>query len=183
MFPYLRLWRPALLAGSLLALAIPGRAQHGGGAGGGEGMHGPGGFSGDSGSAFHGGNPSGNNPDTTGSNNPLRGGLQLGPPGRWWDDRHIARQLKLRPEQLRRMDVIFEQNRPTLLRSLQFLEQEQARMDNLLRAPSLDEFGLDTQIDRLSQARADLSKANTHMLLQIRAEMDPDQITRLQQTH
>ena len=35
------------------------------------------------------------------------------------------------------------------------------------------------QIDRVAQARADLEKATTHLMLQVRKEMDADQITRL----
>ena len=36
------------------------------------------------------------------------------------------------------------------------------------------------QIDRVAQAHAELEKATTHMLLQIRGEMDPEQIKRLE---
>jgi hypothetical protein len=49
------------------------------------------------------------------------GSLQVGPPGRWWDDKHFARDLKLRPEQQQRMDEIFEQNRGPLLKSYESL--------------------------------------------------------------
>jgi hypothetical protein len=34
------------------------------------------------------------------------------------------------------------------------------------------------QIDRVEQARADLQKASTHLMLQVRNEMDTDQISR-----
>ena len=106
-----------------------------------------------------GGNASayGNTRDPNGAtrSDSARSGLQLGPPGRWWDDKHFAKSLKLRSDQQIRMDILFEQNRPTLY----------------------------AQIDRIAQARAELEKANTHYLLQIRAEMDPDQIARLQQLH
>jgi hypothetical protein len=38
------------------------------------------------------------------------------------------------------------------------------------------------QIDRVAQARAELDKATTHYLLQIRKEMDSDQIKRLEKS-
>src|ERR1700719_482801 len=41
----------------------------------------------------------------------LRGGLQLGPPGRWWDDKEFAQELGLSAAQARRMDEIFQANR------------------------------------------------------------------------
>ena len=111
----------------------------------------------------------------------MRGGLQLGPPGRWWDDKHFAKELKLRPEQQRGMDLAFEDNRANLLRRFEGLQQEEARMDALSRAKTPDEVALYSQIDRVAQARAELEKANTRYLLQIRGLMDADQIAKLEQ--
>jgi hypothetical protein len=46
------------------------------------------------------------------ASNTMRGGLQLGPPGRWWDDKHFAKTLHLRPEQKKRMDDLFDETGP-----------------------------------------------------------------------
>jgi Spy/CpxP family protein refolding chaperone len=110
----------------------------------------------------------------------MRAGLQLGPPGRWWDDKSFAKSLKLRPEQQARMDAIFEQNRSALLSRYQGLQQAEAQMEELSRAHTLDEAAIFAQIDRVYQSRAELEKANAHYLLQIRKEMDADQIARLE---
>jgi len=116
--------------------------------------------------------------------NPMRTGFQLGPPAqKWWDDKSFVKNLKLRPEQQTRMDAIFEQNKNTLVSRLQNLEQAQSQMKELAGSPNPDEATLFTQIDRVAQARAELEKANTHMLLQIRKEMDADQISRLEKRH
>jgi Spy/CpxP family protein refolding chaperone len=113
-----------------------------------------------------------------------RVGLQLGPPGqRWWDDRSYAKNLKLRPDQQTRMDAIFEQNRSTLVNRFEGLQQAENQMEELSSARVPDEAAIFAQIDRIAQARAELEKANTHMLLQIRKEMDPDQIKRLEKQH
>jgi Spy/CpxP family protein refolding chaperone len=109
-----------------------------------------------------------------------RPGLQLGPPGRWWDDHGFAKNLKLRPEQQTRMDAIFEQNRNSLFSSFQNVQQAQAQMQELSRSPTPDESALYAQIDRVAQARAELQKATTHMFLQLRREMDAEQIKRLE---
>jgi len=122
--------------------------------------------------------------DNRNAENPARTGLQLGPPGqRWWDDKSFAKGLKLRPEQQTRMDAIFDQNKGALLARLQNLKQVESQMDEIAKSPNPDESALFTQIDRLAQARAELEKANTHMLLQIRKEMDADQLTRLEKRH
>ena len=110
----------------------------------------------------------------------MRGGLQLGPPGRWWDDKHFAKTLHLRPEQQKRMDGLFEENRANLVNRYQALQQEESKMEALSRGQSLDESALFSQIDRVAQARADLEKANTHLMLQVRKEMDAGQIVRLE---
>jgi hypothetical protein len=78
------------------------------------------------------------------------------------------------------MDAIFEQNRGALLVRLQGLQQAEAQMDELSKSPAPDEAALFAQIDRVAQAHAELEKATTHMLLQIRGEMDADQIKRLE---
>jgi Spy/CpxP family protein refolding chaperone len=81
------------------------------------------------------------------------------------------------------MDAIFEQNRSVLLSRFEGLQQAQAQMELLSSSAVPDEGALFNQIDRVAQARAELEKANTHMLLQIRKEMDPDQIKRLESHH
>ena len=105
--------------------------------------------------------------------------MQLGPPGRWWDDRSFGKSLRLRPEQQTRMDAVFDQNRGALLARFQNVQQAEAQLAELARAPAPDEGALFAQIDRVAQARAELEKVNTHMLLLIRKEMDADQIARL----
>jgi Spy/CpxP family protein refolding chaperone len=109
----------------------------------------------------------------------MRPGLQLAPPGRWWDDKSFARSLKLRADQQTRMDAIFEQNRPALLSRYQTVQQAESQVAEIARVPNPDEATLFAGIDKLSLARADLEKATVHMLLQIRKEMDADQLSRL----
>lgn len=201
--------RNRLILGALSALlgltaASGARAQgHGGGGGGGGGA--PGGMGGMGGGGMGrggargglGGNPMGTPtfPNSRPNEGPppvggqgsqsttstMRPGLQLGPPGRWWDDKSFAKSLKLRPDQQSRMDAIFEQNRAALLSRYQGLQQAEAQMEEISRSPNPEEGTLFAGIDRVAQARAELEKATTHYLLQIRKEMDGDQLQRLEQ--
>jgi Spy/CpxP family protein refolding chaperone len=113
---------------------------------------------------------------------PARVGLQLGPPGRWWDDKSMIKTLKLSPEQQTHMDAIFEQNRNVLYARLETVHQAEAQMVELSRSPTPDEPAILAQIDRVYQARADLDKADTHFLLLLRREMDAEQIKRLEKS-
>jgi Spy/CpxP family protein refolding chaperone len=108
--------------------------------------------------------------------------VPLGPPIRWWDDKHYAKNLHLRPDQKKRMDGLFDENRANLVNRYEALQQEESKMEVLSHAQTLDETALFAQIDRVAQARADLEKATTHVMLQVRKEMDADQITRLDAT-
>ena len=189
-----RLWIAALALGVALGVAGSAVAQgHGGGGGGmghGGGGMGPGGMGPrDDSPPFGNRGPGGNRPMDTGSAGSLgnqgssgqaRPGLELGPPGRWWDDKSVVKSLKLRPDQQTRMDAIFEQNRPALLTKYQSLQQAESQMAEVSKVPNPDEAALFAGIDKVAQARAELDKANTHMLLQLRKQMDPDQIERLE---
>jgi Spy/CpxP family protein refolding chaperone len=175
----------AMLAFALLVVLfvpkISVAQHHGGGPGGFPGGGMPGGPGGMAGGDFSrsGEVPSALNRDRA----RMHAGLQVGPPGRWWDDKHYAKQLKLTEDQQHRMDAIFEQSRPVLLNRLESLEREEQRMDALTHSKTLDEAALFSQIDRIEQARADLGKANTHYLVQLRSELDADQISRLEAPH
>ena len=153
----------------VLSTPIASMAQrHGGAPGGGfpGGMH-----DGDMGGGF---SRSPNVPSDMNRNSSGRahGGLHVGPPGRWWDDKHFAKELKLTDDQQRHMDTIFEQNRPMLLKRYESLEQEEQRMEAMTHAKTLDETALFAQVDRIEQARADLGKATLHYQVQIRNELD-----------
>jgi hypothetical protein len=109
----------------------------------------------------------------------LRGGLQLGPPGRWWDDKSFAKGLGLSGDQKKRMDAIFGENKGTLLNLYNSLEAEEAGLGRLTTGAHLDEEQIFRQIDKVTAARAALEKANAHMLLEIRKQMTDEQTDKL----
>src|ERR1700674_5834822 len=145
--------RVLLLAGCLLTIpGLSGLAQRPGGGGPPPGGGTPGGGSMPAGSNVPSGSPGGmvfagdtrqgfpSNPSSQpgAANNTMREGLQLGPPGRWWDDKHFAKTLHLRPEQKKRMDDLFDENRATLVSRYQTLQQEESKMDALSHAQMLE---------------------------------------------
>jgi len=109
----------------------------------------------------------------------LRGGLQLGPPGRWWDENNFAQNLGLSGDQRKRMDAIFAENKGTLLSLYHSLEAEEAGLERLTSGTHLDEEQIFRQIDKVTEARAALEKANAHMLLKIRKQMTDEQAEKL----
>jgi Spy/CpxP family protein refolding chaperone len=109
----------------------------------------------------------------------LQSGLQLGPPERWWDEKKFRKMLELTPDQQRQLDAIFNANKSSILQHYQAVLDEQQRMEQLSKRMPLDEAAVDAEIDRLSAARAELEKANAHLLLTLRQGLDAKQIERL----
>ena len=172
--------RTLLLTAAFATLSVAAAAQgHPGGPGGG-GMGGPGGMGGGMGGGIGlgGGHMSGGThsmPVTTES----QSGLRLGLPGRWWDNKEIVRTIGLDPGQQRRMDAIFGANRDNLLTLYKNLQHEESQLTKLSRSRELDENQIFQQIDRVTQARGDAEKAYAHYLLQIRKEMTPQQVSKM----
>jgi protein CpxP len=59
------------------------------------------------------------------------------------------------------------------------LQKEEAIMEPLIEADPPDEAKIVAQIDKVAQARAELEKANTRMLLGIRRLLTPEQWNKL----
>ncbi len=108
-----------------------------------------------------------------------RMGLQLGLGGRWWDDHGTAKKLNLSSDQQRRMDGIFEANWPTITNLYTNLQHEEINLGSLSNADLRDETKVFAAIDRVSHARTDLEKEYAHTFLQIRQQLDPDQLEAL----
>jgi len=106
--------------------------------------------------------------------------LQFGPVGRWWDDKHVIQSIGLRHEQQKRMDAIFDANKPAILDSYKAFLNAQANLAAVNKDPHAGKDQVFSAIDAVNQARSSLQKATSAMLLQIRKEMDPDQVNKVE---
>jgi len=109
----------------------------------------------------------------------MSGGFRIAPMGMWWKSPTIVQRLTLTPDQVKRMDGIFQQSRLQLIDLRANVQKQEVMLEPLLSANPLDTARAQAQIDKVAEARADLEKANAHMLLGIRAVLTPDQWTRL----
>jgi Spy/CpxP family protein refolding chaperone len=125
------------------------------------------------------GNPGAFNRPNADSRSQPRMGLQLGLAGRWWDDHGTVRKLSLNNDQQRHMDTIFEANKPTLINLYTNLQRQEVNLAGLSHADLQDETKVFAAIDRVSQARSDLEKEKAHYLLQIRQQLNPQQLEAL----
>jgi Spy/CpxP family protein refolding chaperone len=172
--PGLSLARTLLLTAAVAALPVAAAAQGRGPGNGGMGMGGMGG------GISVGRSPLSNETRSLpGPTAESHGGLRLGLPGRWWDDKQLARTIGLDSGQQKRMDDVFGANRETLLQLYKNLQHEESQLAKLSRSRELDENQIYQQIDRVTQARGEAEKAYAHMLLQIRKEMTPQQVGKM----
>ena len=108
-----------------------------------------------------------------------QGGFHIGPQGMWWRNPMVVQRLTLTPDQVKRMDGIFQESRLQLIDLRANVEKQEVMLEPLLSANPLDTPKAQAQIDKVADARADLEKANAKMLLGIRAVLTPDQWTML----
>ncbi|MEZ2347224.1 hypothetical protein [Terriglobus sp. RCC_193] len=172
-----------LLMGCLMMAATAAYAQGpggpGGGPGGGMGMPGGGGRMGGirGGGMPHGDGSGGMRGGSRGNSSNSSNSVS----GRWWDNKGVAKTLGLNGNQQKRMDQVFSQNRDTLQQRYDAFVKQQSKLDSLKRSNSASESDLFTEIQRTAQARAELEQAYTHMQLQIRGELTPDQVNKLEE--
>src|SRR5262249_49749738 len=114
------------------------------------------------------------------NNDPISA-LQVAP-GTWWNVADTATRYGITKDQQKKMDDIFQQFRLKLIDLNAALSKEELIMTPLIEAERMDETKILAQIDRIAQARAELEKANSRMLLGIRQSLTMEQWAKIQAT-
>jgi Spy/CpxP family protein refolding chaperone len=107
--------------------------------------------------------------------------LPSGLGSRWWRAPQMVEKLGLTPEQQKKMDDVFQQNRARLIDLTASLDKEEAALDPLVSAEQPDADKIRAQIGRVAAARAELEKTNADMLLGLRLLLTLEQWRRLQE--
>ena len=111
------------------------------------------------------------------------GGVQFGPVGRWWDDKTIASVVGINSNQKRKMDAIFNANKPAILNAYRDFLKQQSTLAAINKDPHADEESTFAAIDALNRARGELEKATAKMYLEIRQQMSSEQVDRVEKLH
>ena len=108
--------------------------------------------------------------------------LQATVKGTFWRNPEWISMLELSADQQKRMDDIFQQYRLKLIDLNASLQKEELILEPLLGGtkPSPDaEVKIMSQVDRIAEARAELEKANSRMLVNILQVLNTDQWSKL----
>jgi Spy/CpxP family protein refolding chaperone len=107
-------------------------------------------------------------------------GVQFGPVSRWWDDTAVARTVGLTTQQKKQMDSIFDADKPAILNAYREFLKQQAALKTISKDPNASQTQTFAAIDAVNQARAALEKSVAQMYLQLRQQMTPDQVEKVE---
>ena len=100
--------------------------------------------------------------------------------GKWWTRPEEIERLGLSADQRKNLNDILQQHRLKLIDLDATLQKEEVTLEPLVNADQPDDAKVLAQVDRVAQARAELEKANSRMLWQVRRVLTPDQWKLLQ---
>jgi Spy/CpxP family protein refolding chaperone len=110
---------------------------------------------------------------------PLNSALQPG--AAWWTNASVVRNLRLTPDQMSRIEAIFEQRRQTILQNKTDLEREETILAQMLDAESLEPSRvISAEIDKVIQARGEMERTYSTMTLEMRQVLTREQWEQLQ---
>ena len=106
---------------------------------------------------------------------PMERSFGAGARGQWWNNPNIVKQLSLTDDQRKAMDGIMQDHRMKLIDLQANLQKAEVTMGPLMQADTPDKAAIESEINKIAMARADLEKANSMFLLDIRMQLKPDQ--------
>ena len=105
---------------------------------------------------------------------------QLGlPMGDFWRNPQLVQRIGLTPDQVHRLSEANLQGRLKIIQLDANLEMEQAKLEAMLDAPTVDAGGALAQTDHVADARAAIEKADAHLAFELRGMLMPEQLGKL----
>jgi Spy/CpxP family protein refolding chaperone len=101
-------------------------------------------------------------------------------PGAWWTNPNLVTRLGLTDDQKSKIEKVFENHRQSLSDESAQLDKQESQLAALLAADPVDHNAVLSQIDRVTQARADLERSNSAMTLEMREVLSSAQWQQLQ---
>ena len=101
--------------------------------------------------------------------------------GKWWQSEEYIRELRLTPEQSKKLEEVFQASIPTLKSLKKTLDQAESEFERLLERG--DDGSVMDQVERVEAARAELNKSHTMMMLRMKRVLTTEQWTRFNAMH
>ncbi len=105
------------------------------------------------------------------------------PPGQWWKNSEVVKELQLTEAQVSQIEAAFLEHRRSLIDLRADLEHKELDLHTLMEADRPDTAKVGAQVDAVLTARNKLEKSNAMMLLKIRQVLSVEQWKKLQERH
>jgi len=101
--------------------------------------------------------------------------------GKWWQSEEYKRELRLTPEQSKKLEDVFQASVPTLKSLKKALDQAESEFERLLERG--DDGSVMDQVERVEAARAELNKSHTMMMLRMKRVLTAEQWAKFNAMH
>lgn len=102
---------------------------------------------------------------------------------KWWQTERFQKELKLAPEQITRIEGIFQASEPLLRAQKQAVDRREETLSKVISDPKSDEPSVIQATDRLELARNEVTRTRTLMLFRIRRVLNDEQLLKLNVMH
>ena len=102
---------------------------------------------------------------------------------KWWQSDRFKKELVLTPEQVTRIEGIYQTTEPLLRAQKQAIDRREEKLSKVIQDPKSDEVMLLQATDRLESARNELSRTRTLMLFRIRRVLTDEQNLKINAMH
>jgi Spy/CpxP family protein refolding chaperone len=102
---------------------------------------------------------------------------------KWWQSERFQKELVLTPDQVTRIEGIYQTTEPLLRAQKQAIDRREEKLSKVIQDPKSDEVLLLQATDRLESARNELSRTRTLMLFRIRRVLTDDQNLKINAMH
>jgi Spy/CpxP family protein refolding chaperone len=102
---------------------------------------------------------------------------------KWWQTERFQKELKLAPEQITRIEGIFQTSVPLVRAQKEAVDRREEKLSKVIADPKSDEPAVIQATDRLELARNELTRTRTLMLFRIRRVLNDEQLVTLNAIH
>lgn len=102
---------------------------------------------------------------------------------KWWQMERFQKALTLTPEQVARIEGIYQTTEPLLRAQKKAVDKYEERLSKTITDPKSDEPMVVQAIDRLEAARSEVSRTRNLMLFRIRRVLSDDQNQKMREMH
>lgn len=102
---------------------------------------------------------------------------------KWWQSERFQKELALTPEQIGRLDEIFQAALPALRAQKRALDKLEDELSQMIGEARVGEPDIEAFVERVEAARAELSKTRTLQLYRMRRVLNVEQQKKMKALH